>query len=168
MFPEGMFFLCMSQVDKFYYEPRLGARACVQALALAAVVTLVSRCAASLQCKSRDRVDPVPFIIGVAAILTQVRAHHRLLGLRRPSPPPACQFHSNYVGQFMKLMGEFVRYCYGLPPSEKQRFPSPETTLLFAETLCRLGSISRSHLDEHVPKHLLDTVAMVAPAPRKR
>ena len=133
-----------------------------------AVVTLVSRCAASLQCKSRDRVDPVPFIIGVATILTQVRAHLRLLGLCRPSPAPACQFHSNYVGQFMKLMGEFVRYCYGLPTSEKQRFPSPETTLLFAETLCRLGSISRSHLDEHVPKHLLDTVAMVAPAPRKR
>ena len=167
MFPEVMFFLCMSQVDKFYYEPRLGARACVQALALAAVVTLVSlRSVAAVQVSRprgpgavhhRRRRDPDP---GARA--------HRLLGLRRPSPPPACQFHSNYVGQFMKLMGEFVRYCYGLPPSEKQRFPSPETTLLFAETLCRLGSISRSHLDEHVPKHLLDTVAMVAPAPRKR
>eukprot|EP01043_Picozoa_sp_COSAG02_P110608 COSAG02_NODE_46741_length_346_cov_1.044534_1_plen_52_part_00 len=24
MFAEVMFFLCMSQVDKFYYEPRLG------------------------------------------------------------------------------------------------------------------------------------------------
>lgn len=59
----------------------------------------------------------------------------------------ARQFHSNYVVQFMKLMGEFVRFAYGLPPREKERYPSAETTLLFAETLCRLGSISRSHLD---------------------
>ena len=88
MFPEVMFFLCLSQVDKFYYEPRLGARACVQALALAAVVTLVSRCAASLQCKSRDRVDPVPFIIGVAAILTQVRTTIACLACAGPHPLP--------------------------------------------------------------------------------
>jgi len=68
------------------------------------------------------------------------------------------QFHSNYVAQFMKLMGEFVRFAYGLPAREKERYPSAETTLLFAETLCRLGNIARNHLDEHVPKHLLDTV----------
>ena len=57
------------------------------------------------------------------------------------------QFHSNYVAQFMKLMGEFVRFSYGLSPREKERYPSAETTLLFADTLCRLGNISRSHLD---------------------
>eukprot|EP01043_Picozoa_sp_COSAG02_P081785 COSAG02_NODE_20161_length_846_cov_0.848728_2_plen_122_part_00 len=57
------------------------------------------------------------------------------------------QFHSNYVTQFMKLMGEFVRFSYGLSPREKERYPSAETTLLFADTLCRLGNISRAHLD---------------------
>merc|ERR1712046_231999 len=108
MFAEVMFFLCMSQMDKFYYEPRL----------------------ASLQCRSGSkiqRVDPAPFITGVATILTQ--------------------FHSNYVTQFTKLMGEFVRFSYGLSPREKERYPSAETTLLFADTLCRLGNISRSQLD---------------------
>ena len=60
------------------------------------------------------------------------------------------QFHSNYVAQFMKLIGEFVRFAYGLSPREKERYPSAETTMLFAETLCRLGNISRSHLDGEI------------------
>ena len=56
----------------------------------------------------------------------------------------------------MKLVGGFVRFAYGLPPREKERYPSAETTMLFAEALCRMGNISRSHIDEHVPKHLVD------------
>ena len=79
MFAEVMFFLCMSQVDKFYYEPRLGKLDTVNAHFSVATLLTVARVlwasTASLQCRSGkvQRVDPVPFITGVATILTQVR-----------------------------------------------------------------------------------------------
>ena len=78
MFAEVMFFLCMSQVDKFYYEPRLGKPSFVSMRTLMTLLTAargLRASTASLQCRSGkvQRVDPVPFITGVATILTQVR-----------------------------------------------------------------------------------------------
>ena len=80
MFAEVMFFLCMSQVDKFYYEPRLGMIAlhlCAFGPRSGCLPPFVCFRAASLQCRSGSkiqRVDPVPFITGVATILTQVKS----------------------------------------------------------------------------------------------
>jgi hypothetical protein len=106
----------------------------------------------------------VSFITGVATILTQVCTASPPRLAPQQTDAVGCdfcvvahvQFHSNYVAQFMKLVGEFVRFTYGLPPREKERYPSAETTLLFADTLCRLGNISRSHLDgeRHVFLHV--------------
>ena len=69
----------------------------------------------------------------------------------------AAQFHSNYVEQFMKLIGEYIRFSFGLEGREQGRYPLAKTTLQFTRELCRLGSLG-SGLEEHVPRHILDTL----------
>jgi hypothetical protein len=165
MFPEVMFFFIMSQVSKFTYDERLGAWAyllvCMTSLTVLPAI-------ASLQCRPNskiERVDPVPFMIGVVTVLTQVRCTRVYT---YPGPTAACadvvrvgicaaQFHSNYVAQFMKLVGEYVRFAFVLPPKERQRYPSVETTVMFTKELCRLSGINRKHLEEQIPPHILDT-----------
>ena len=57
----------------------------------------------------------------------------------------------------MQLLGEYIRFAFGLQGRDKGRYPSAQTVLQFTKELCRLGSLG-SGLEEHVPRHILDTV----------
>ena len=104
--------------------------------------------------------DPVPFVVGVLTLLTQVQQcdvckPHNIL-----TDNFGCwQFHSNYVARFIQLMGEYIRFAYAMPPNNKQTMSLPSATnvLLFLEELCRMGNISRKMVEEHVPQYVFDS-----------
>ena len=116
---------------------------------------------ASLQCRPKvERVDPVPFVVGVLTLLTQVQQYDVCKPHNNLTDNFGCwQFHSNYVARFIQLMGEYIRFAYAMPPNNKQTMSLPSATnvLLFLEELCRMGNISRKMVEEHVPQYVFDS-----------
>eukprot|EP01052_Picozoa_sp_SAG31_P024513 SAG31_NODE_2091_length_6465_cov_2.429626_6_plen_233_part_00 len=121
LFPFVIFFFVLSQLPQFQWDSHIAAIQCRQA-------------------RGQERVDPVPFVVGVLTLLTQ--------------------FHADYIDSFIRLMGEYVRYAAAMPSSGNRAtvaLPTSTSALLFLEELCRLGNLPRKAVAEHVPEYVFNS-----------